>query len=190
MPWGAPLPWRRLRYSLCPEALISLPMTKIRTERILSTIALLCLAGVGIALISQYAFDMQPCAWCVLQRLILLAMASVCGLTAAGWRSRRVHVIGALLTGVLAVCGMVAAWYQYTVASHLFSCEQTFADRFIGGSGLDAALPWLFGIYASCMDARVSVLGIEYALWALALFAICLALALWALGRALRPTKG
>ncbi|HUH39728.1 MAG TPA: disulfide bond formation protein B [Castellaniella sp.] len=165
-------------------------MTKIRTERILSTIALLCLAGVGIALISQYAFDMQPCAWCVLQRLILLAMASVCGLTAAGWRSRRVHVIGALLTGVLAVCGMVAAWYQYTVASHLFSCEQTFADRFIGGSGLDAALPWLFGIYASCMDARVSVLGIEYALWALALFAICLALALWALGRALRPTKG
>ncbi len=156
------------------------------SESILRGIALLCLAGVGVALVSQYVFDMQPCAWCVLQRLILLAVAAVCGLATAGWRSARIHALGAALAAILSACGIAAAWYQYTVAAHLFSCDQTFADKFIASSGLDAALPWLFGIYATCMDARVSVLGIEYALWALALFAVCLALAAWALRRARR----
>ena len=64
---------------------------------------------------------------------------------------------------------MVAAWYQYSVAAKMLSCDQTFADRFMTGIGLDGGVPWLFGIYATCMDAMVSVLGIEYALWSLAL---------------------
>ena len=37
-------------------------------------IAALCLAAVGAALIAQYRFDMQPCPWCVLQRVIFIAM--------------------------------------------------------------------------------------------------------------------
>ena len=163
-----------------------LEMKDYSTERILRGIALLCLAAVGIALVSQHVFDMQPCAWCVLQRLILLAIAAICGLATAGWRSARIHALGAALAAILAACGMLAAWYQYTVAARLFSCDQTFADKFIAGSGLDAALPWLFGIYASCMDARVSLLGIEYSLWGLGLFAACLLLAAWALLRARR----
>lgn len=154
------------------------------SDRILRTIALLCLAAVGFALVSQYGFNMQPCAWCVLQRLILLAIAAVCGLSGTGWGSAAVRRVGAAVAAALAVSGGVAAWYQYSVASHSFSCAQTFADRFIAGSGLDAALPWLFGIYASCMDARVSLMGVEYALWGLMLFVVCTMLALWALVRA------
>ncbi|MGA0584599.1 MAG: disulfide bond formation protein B, partial [Castellaniella sp.] len=88
---------------------------------------------------------------------------------------------GAVVAAALAVGGIAAAWYQHSVASQLFSCAQTFADRFVSASGLDAALPWLFGIYASCMDARVDLLGVEYALWGLALFVACAALALAAL---------
>ena len=70
-----------------------------------------------------------------------------------------------------------------STSSQMLSCAQTFADRFISASGLDAALPWLFGIYASCMDARVDLLGVEYALWGLVVFAVCAALALAALRR-------
>jgi len=156
-------------------------MTLTRSDRILRTIALLCLAAVGFALVSQHVFGMRPCAWCVLQRLILLAIAAVCGLAGTGWGQAAVRRIGAVLAAVLAVCGIAAAWYQYTVAANAFSCAQTFADRFISGSGLDAALPWLFGIYASCADARVSLLGVEYAVWGLILFVVCAALALWSL---------
>jgi disulfide bond formation protein DsbB len=156
-------------------------MTLTRSDRILRTIAGLCLAAVGFALVSQHVFGMRPCAWCVLQRLILLAIAAVCGLAGTGWGHAAVRRIGAVLAAVLAVCGIAAGWYQYTVAANAFSCAQTFADRFISGSGLDAALPWLFGIYASCADARVSLLGIEYAVWGLILFVVCAALALWSL---------
>ena len=32
-------------------------------------------SAVGMALITQHVFDMQPCPWCVLQRLIFLCIA-------------------------------------------------------------------------------------------------------------------
>lgn len=155
-----------------------------RTSRILHLIALLCISAVVIALVSQHVFGMQPCAWCVLQRLVFLAIAAVCwlgvlaGRIAAIWRR-----VAAGLAALLAVAGAVAAWYQYTVAAQLFSCDMTFADRFMVGSGLDAGLPWLFGIYATCMDARVDFLGIEYALWGLGLFVLVALMGLAALLR-------
>ncbi|HEX7388312.1 MAG TPA: disulfide bond formation protein B [Castellaniella sp.] len=158
-------------------------MKTTKTDRILRTTAFLCLAAVLVALISQHIFGMEPCAWCVLQRLILIAIAIICFVTAAGWGSRGVRALGALVTLLLSACGVIAAWYQYSVAAHSFSCAQTFADRFISGTGLDAYMPWLFGIYASCMDARVSLFGIEYSLWGLMLFVLCGLLALWSLVR-------
>lgn len=84
----------------------------------------------------------------------------------------------ASLAALLSISGIAAAWYQYTVAAKMLSCDQTFADRFMTGIGLDGGVPWLFGIYATCMDAVVPVLGIEYALWSLALFVILLFMAL------------
>lgn len=159
-------------------------MTTNRSDRILRFIAFLSLAAVFIALISQHIFGMEPCAWCVLQRLILLVIAVVCLLTGAGWGSAVMRRLGAVLALLLSISGVAAAWYQYSVAAHSFSCAETFADRFISGLGADAAMPWLFGIYASCMDARRTLLGVEYSMWGLITFAICGLLALWALWRA------
>jgi protein dithiol:quinone oxidoreductase len=51
------------------------PITSARAmAAIITTGALL---AVGVALLSQYRFDMQPCPWCVFQRLLLLAIAVV-----------------------------------------------------------------------------------------------------------------
>lgn len=144
-----------------------------RPARLLNLIALLCIAAVALALLSQHIFDMPPCAWCVFQRLLFLAVAGVCWLAVAlGWVWRGAHRLGALLIVALALGGVVAAWYQINVASQMFSCAQTFADQFMVSSGLDAALPWLFGIYATCAEARVNLLGIEYAWWSMGLFVI------------------
>jgi disulfide bond formation protein DsbB len=149
------------------------------SQRTLVLIAVLAFGAVGVALVSQYVFGVQPCAWCVLQRLIYIAIGIVCLLGAAmGPALRR---IGGLLAAILAICGVWAAYYQYTVASRLLSCSQTFADKFIAGSGLDAAIPSVFGIYATCMDAVVKVLGVEYVVWSMALFAILALLGLRAL---------
>ncbi len=146
------------------------------------SILILCVLGLAAALISQHWANMRPCAWCVFQRLILLVMA---GVTVANlWCQTRFRLCSKILTGIsalLAGSGILAAWYQYSVAAQQFSCAQTFADWFMTASGLSSAAPWLFGIYATCMDARVKLLGIEYALWALALFVVLAALAITAL---------
>lgn len=143
------------------------------TSRLLHLIALLCVAAVAIALVSQHVFDMRPCAWCVLQRLIFVAIAVVCWLgLLLGRNSAALRRCTAGLVAALSAGGVVAAWYQYSVAANLFSCDQTFADKLMVQSGLDAALPWLFGIFATCMDARVNLLGLEYALWGLGLFIV------------------
>ncbi|HRL21930.1 disulfide bond formation protein B [Alcaligenes sp. SDU_A2] len=137
-------------------------------------ISALAFMAVGAALLSQHVFGMPPCAWCVLQRLLylILGVTSLC----AGLLRHNGHKSASRLAALLALAsvagGILAAWYQYTVAQHLFSCDQTFADRFMIQSGLESALPWLFGIYATCMDARVDLLGMEYALWSLGLFSV------------------
>lgn len=145
-----------------------------RTSHLLHAAAFLSLAGVIVALISQHVFEMPPCAWCVFQRLVLIVIALVCW--GGVWAERGGHIalprVAAVLAAALGVLGIVAAWYQHSVAAKMFSCDQTFADKFMVASGLDAHVPWLFGIFATCMDARVEVLGVEYALWALALFAL------------------
>lgn len=147
----------------------------LRNERLLLLIALFCFAGIGLALLSQHVFDLPPCAWCVLQRLIYLAIGVVAliGACAGGIAAR----LAAALSAVLAVCGGLAAWYQFDVAAKLMSCDMTFADRFMTGSGLNAAVPWLLGIYASCMDSSVAILGVDYAIWSLLLFGLLFLLA-------------
>lgn len=145
----------------------------ILTQRSLLFIFLASVAALGIALLSQHVADMRPCAWCVFQRLILvvIAVAALAGMLLKRFGQLVARLSAAVIT-VLATGGILAAWYQYSVAAMQFSCDQTFADRFMTDLGLDASLPWLFGIYATCMDARVNLFGVEYALWALALFVI------------------
>jgi len=150
------------------------------SRRLLWLIAVLCFGAVGVALVSQHVFDMPPCAWCVLQRLIYLTIGVI---ALIGANVRFLARLCAALCSVLSAVGIAAAWYQYDVAAHMFSCDQTFADQFMSASGLDGAVPWLFGIFASCMDATVEVLGVEYALWSLTLFVILLLMGLRAMLR-------
>lgn len=150
------------------------------SRRLLWLIAILCFGALGAALVSQHLFDMPPCAWCVLQRLVYLAIGV---LALAGANIRVVARLCATLCMLLSGGGMAAAWYQYDVASQMFSCDLTFADQFMSASGLDSAVPWLFGIYASCMDAMIEIMGVEYALWSLALFAILFVISLAAMLR-------
>jgi len=138
-------------------------------KNILTAIAFLAFSALGAALVSQHVFDMQPCAWCVLQRVIyiVILMFALIGLIMPALMKPALGFI--TLTGAT---GAGVAVYQVTVASNSLSCDLTLADRIISGSGLDAAAPWLFGVYASCFDAAVDLLGVEYAIWSLILFVV------------------
>ena len=139
------------------------------------------LAAVAAALVSQHVYDMQPCPWCVLQRVVFvaIALAALPGLLVNQAGVRRASA-AAVLT--LSLCGVAAALWQHFVAASNVSCNLTLADRIVGGLGLDGLAPQVFAAYASCADAAVKIAGISYEFYSLALF-IALGLAAIAVWR-------
>lgn len=143
----------------------------MRPDRRLGAIAIACLVAVGAALVSQHRFGMQPCPWCILQRVIFLAIAAACVIGLV-WRSASGRALAGALAFVLALAGVAAALWQHFYAAVSASCNQTLADKIVNGLGLDALVPDVFAARASCADSAVILFGISYELWSLALFAL------------------
>ena len=137
----------------------------------LAAVAVLALAAVGLALVSQHLMGQMPCAWCVLQRLIFVAVALAAGLGlllpgTLGSKS------GAGLALPLALSGAAAAVWQHRVAAQSASCNMSLADQIMGATGLDSRWPQVFAAYASCAEAQTKLLGLPYEYWSLALFVL------------------
>lgn len=147
-------------------------MTRIpRPRTLFAAVFWVCVAALAAALVSQHLFDMRPCPWCVLQRLItaLIALAALLGWL---WDSPVGKWTAALAISVLAPFGAAAALWQNLVASASASCNLTLADRIVSGLQLDALLPEVFAATASCADAKVNLLGVPYEFWGLAMFVL------------------
>jgi disulfide bond formation protein DsbB len=142
-----------------------------RPQRLLVGMALASLLALAGALYTQHVMGMLPCAWCVLQRLIFVAVAAAAllGLLLPGSLGTR---LGASLALLLASLGAAAAVWQHFVAGASASCNMTLADRVMGATGLDGRFPEVFAAYASCADAKTDLLGLPYEFWSLALFAL------------------
>ena len=146
-------------------------MSIARTDLTLGAMAVAALAAVGAALVSQHVFDMQPCPWCVLQRLVFVAIA-LAAVLALVWRSRLGVAVGALLALALSGTGIAAALWQHFVAASSASCKLTLAEKVIAATGLDGLLPDIFQARATCADAAIDLLGVPYEFWSLAAFAL------------------
>ena len=144
-------------------------------------VALIALAAVAAAVFTQQRWDMLPCPWCIVQRIVFLLIAAV-ALMAALTHGITRRVAGAVVL-LLAACGIAAALWQHFVAAASASCKLTLADRIISGIGLDSWWPELFGVFASCADAKVKLLGLPYESFSAALFVLVAALAWPALRR-------
>lgn len=156
-----------------------------RPAPVLLLLAAASVAALGIALVSQHIFDMQPCPWCVLQRAVFAAIALVA--LAGAMLPQRLARCGALLaTDLLATAGAGAALWQHFVAKSSSSCKLTLADRIVSGLQLDALAPEVFAPRASCADAAVNLLGIPYEFWSLGLFLALGTAAAWTLVRMIR----
>jgi len=152
------------------------------SRAVLAGIAGVSLAAVAAALVTQHVFDMQPCPWCVLQRLIFVLIALV-ALAGLAWRS----VAGqrSIAFGLLLLCGagIAAVMWQHFVAAASVSCNLTLADRIMSASGLATVLPDVFEARATCADAAVDLFGLSYEFWGLALYVAIEAAAVWLLVR-------
>ena len=79
----------------------------LASTRLLNLIALLCVAAVAVALVSQHVFGLRPCAWCVLQRLIYLAIAVVCWLGVLLARFSALRQLASAVAAALGIGGMM-----------------------------------------------------------------------------------
>jgi disulfide bond formation protein DsbB len=125
--------------------------------------------GVGaltLAAILQHAYGYEPCPWCVLQRLIVLAVAAVALLGAAAPpRWQRASMVAAWVVMVLSVLGFASALYQHFVAAQTASCALTMADRIVGVLRLPTWWPAMFEATARCDEADLPWLGVPFSFW-------------------------
>jgi disulfide bond formation protein DsbB len=157
-------------------------LEQVTPRQWLLVIAGLCIAGVVAALIGQYGYDMRPCPWCILQRFMFLVIALLCLLGAALPMPRLRRPLAGVSV-LVAVLGISAALYQHFVAAKSASCNLTLADKVITALRLEGLVPQLFTVTGSCADAVVSMLGVPYDFWSLALFLVVGTLALRPLAR-------
>lgn len=145
-------------------------------------IAIAAYGAVGFALFTQYHWNMQPCPWCVLQRLIFLVIGTlslVAALADVAWLRRLVSALVVLL----GAGGIAAALWQHFVAAKSPSCNMTLADHIVGFFKLDTTFPAVFEVRANCSEAATQLLGLSYEFWALGLFAALAVAALLVLRR-------
>ncbi len=150
---------------------MNLGFVKRTSRRLPLAMALACVLAVAFALFAEHVWDMRPCPWCVLQRLIYLVIAVLCIVCAfIPWRRARLTASVAIL--MFASCGILAAVYQHEVAAKQFSCNLTFADTVVTALRLETLWPAMFKVTATCAEAAVSLLGVPFEYWSLTLFAL------------------
>ena len=137
-----------------------------------AVVAVLCFGAVAAALVSQYAYAMDPCPWCVLERLIFVAVG-LFALLGLLWRQAAGSRVAGTFALLLSVAGFAAALWQHFVAAKSASCNLTLADRIMTATQLDRLLPGVFEARASCADAAVTLFGVPYDFLAAAVFAVC-----------------
>jgi protein dithiol:quinone oxidoreductase len=161
---------------------MTLALASLSPRQWLAGMALACFAAVAVALLGQQMFDMRPCPWCILQRFLFVLIGLICAIGALV-RARPAHLATALTSVALALAGAAAALWQHFVAARSDSCNLTLADKVINTLGLESIAPLLFQVTASCADAAVSVLGVPFEFWSLALFAALALAAVFSLRR-------
>lgn len=152
---------------------------------LLALIGGVAIGALALAWVLQHRFDYQPCPWCVLQRLLVgaIALAAMLGAVAPGtWAP----IVTSVFATLLSLSGVTVALYQHQVAAQSASCNLTLADRIISTLGLADIWPAMFEATARCDEADRPWLGLPFSLWGATLFAVLGAGALLALRQSLR----
>lgn len=118
---------------------------------------------IGLALFHQHIMGMDPCAWCVLQRLLFISIFIV---SLAGIFLKLCVKTINLIAIVISIVGATAATYQTIWASQSESCGISLAEKIISFTKLNEMIPNVFEAYALCSQSNINLIGIPYSVWA------------------------
>ncbi len=138
---------------------------------------LVCLALLGFALYLQHLENLDPCPWCIVQRIGFMVVGLV-SLVAALHRPGRT---GTTLYGVLGMLvsagGIAAAGYHLHIQSdhkRALECMGGWLEQWLDASKLGKMVPPLLQYEGSCVLKPWDFLGLSIPGWSLIWFAILL----------------
>jgi disulfide bond formation protein DsbB len=144
---------------------------------VFTLVLLVCLGLLGFAEYLQHGLNLDPCPWCIAQRLVYLAIALdmlIAGLHRPGPAGARIYTaIGALL----ALAGAAAAGYHLYIQSdprRAASCVGSWLERTLDASKVGKAIPPLLQYDGTCELKPWSFLGLNIPEWSLVWFIILL----------------
>ncbi|WP_366653907.1 disulfide bond formation protein B [Fodinicurvata sp. EGI_FJ10296] len=127
---------------------IKTKVTTFQTGSVYFIISILSGAALVIALVSQHAFDIQPCQKCVIIRLCVAA-AFFFSLFGIVYNNR-------IVTTFVFISSLVLLWQSFNNAfGEVFACG--FGSPFPHWLPLETLAPWLFEVRALCGDRPISI---------------------------------
>jgi len=148
-----------------------------RAARLYTLIFLACFALVGFALYLQHVKNLDPCPWCIVQRVGFLTLGLI-ALTAALHRPGRGGTIFyALLGGATAVAGAAAAGYHAWLQSdpkRAAACIGSPVERILDATRIGQWAPPLLQYDGPCTLKAWDFLGLSVPEWSGVWFVILL----------------
>jgi disulfide bond formation protein DsbB len=146
-----------------------------RAARIFTLVFLVCFGLVGGALFLQHVKNLDPCPWCIVQRLAYLT-AGLIALTAALHRPGRGGTIFySVMGGAAALSGAAAGGYHVWLQSdpaRASKCVGSPVERILDASGIGQWAPPLLQYDGPCTLAAWSLFGLSIPEWSLVWFVI------------------
>jgi len=140
-----------------------------------------CIAIIAYALYLQHYKDLDPCPWCVVQRLDYIAIGLLALVAALARPSGPGVAAFSLLSGLLAIAGGAAATYHIYLQSdpeRATSCTGSVVEKLLDASHLGRMIPPLLQYDGPCTLKPWALLGLSIPEWSLIGFIMVL---IWAI---------
>ena len=144
-------------------------------HKVFTAAFLVCLGLLGYGLYLQHVLNLDPCPWCIVQRLHFIVIALI-ALVAALHRPGGTGIaVYSVFGGLVAIGGMAAAGYHIHVQNdpgRALECMGGWLEQWLDASKLGKIVPPLLQYDGSCLPKPWSFLGLSIPEWSFAWFAM------------------
>jgi disulfide bond formation protein DsbB len=162
-----------------------MPLSPPTTRRLFALIVLVCVGLLGYALYLQHWQGLDPCPWCVVQRVGFMLVGLIALVGALHGPAARGAAVYATLGLIAAVAGAAAGAYHVWLQSdpvRAAKCVGSPVELVLDRLAIGKLAPGLLQYDGPCTLKPWSFLGLSIPEWSLAWFVI-LAIALFAIAR-------
>jgi disulfide bond formation protein DsbB len=146
-----------------------------RTRRVFAAIFLVCVALLAFALYLQHWKDLDPCPWCVVQRLGFMLVGAIALAAALHGPAAAGATVYSILGFIAAAAGAAAGAYHVFLQSdpvRAAKCVGSPVERILDQLALGKLAPPLLQYDGPCTLKPWSFLGLSIPEWSLAWFVI------------------